>query len=629
MKLRRFFPLLILAFCCAELSAIGDSTRMETGLDQVYAQYNLTGQGTIFAMIDRGIDYTHPDFIDANGDTRIAYIYDMLDPTGANDPNNPYGVGTIYSRTQIDQALDGGATLPTNDRFGHGTSTTGIAAGNGSGIPSLKYRGVAYEATIIVVKAFQDGFPAFNGNPGQTGFFNPDYLEIGLDFVSDKVAELGLPSVTVMNLGSIGGSTDGTSKVCRAMDEFVGPGKLLVCGSGDDGGADNRASGTFAEGDTATLEINKGEAGNLRFELWYPDVDRISLILERPDGSMTSLLGSPITNQVSDLQNLTGFTYYHQGSFVDFSGATSPTRQVLIDINGAVGLYKFHLIGSSIQNGSFSASLNPATYFNTNEFRTFVQQGGNISDYASAFKVISPTSYVADNSWVDLDGIARNRDSEGLPGEIWLGSSAGPTLDGRIGIDIAAPGEVMMAAYSPNTWYSQFRFNMAQDGNGFYGLQNAVSAANPHLAGILCLLLELNDSLTSEQVKNLLQLTARQDAFTGPVPNNIWGHGKLDALALADAVANSLPIERDIILDGLHVFPNPAAEQIRYRIEGILFGESQMQLLDLQGQSVQKWTERSPEGTINLSELPPGIYFLQWRQGNKIMRKKIIHYLVP
>ncbi|MEL6651376.1 MAG: S8 family serine peptidase, partial [Bacteroidota bacterium] len=445
MKLQALLLLLFLVGSFGELLAIGDTTRQETGLDQVYAQYNLTGQGTIFAMIDRGIEYTHPDFIDANGDTRIAYIYDMLDPTGANAPNNPYGIGTIYSRAEIDAALDGGAALPTNDRFGHGTSTTGIAAGNGSGIPSLKYRGVAYEATIIVVKAFQDGFPAFDGNPGQTAFFNPAYLETALDFVSAKVSELGLPSVTVMNLGSIGGSTDGTSSICRKMDEFVGPGKLLVCGSGDDGGADNRAGGAFAEGDTATIEINKGELGNLRFELWYPDVDRISLILERPDGSTTGLLGSPITNQVSDQQNLTGFTYYHQGSFVDFSGATSPTRQVLVDMNGPTGVYKFHLIGTSIQQGTFSASLNPSTYFNNNRFLTLVQQGGTIADYASAFEVISPTSYVVDNTWIDLDGVARSRQGEGDPGEIWLGSSAGPTLDGRIGIDIAAPGEVMMA----------------------------------------------------------------------------------------------------------------------------------------------------------------------------------------
>ncbi|MFK7925779.1 MAG: S8/S53 family peptidase [Bacteroidia bacterium] len=170
---------------------------------------------------------------------------------------------------------------------------------------------------------------------------------------------------------------------------------------------------------------------------------------------------------------------------------------------------------------------------------------------------------------------------------------------------------------------------MPQDGNGFYGIQNAVSAANPHLAGILCLMLEINDSLTAPQMKNLLHITARQDGFTGAVPNNVWGYGKLDALALADAISNSLPIERDIVRDNLHVFPNPASDEIHYRIDGGVLGESHMQLTDLHGQSIREWTERSPQGTLNLSNLPAGIYFLQWRHKNVIMRKKIIHYLVP
>ena len=112
----------------------GDNLRTETRLDQVYSQYALDGEGVIVAMIERGIDYRHPDFIDANGDTRIAYIYDMIDASGASAPNNTYGVGTIYTRAQIDAALDGGADLPTADRHGHGIACTGLAAGDGSGM---------------------------------------------------------------------------------------------------------------------------------------------------------------------------------------------------------------------------------------------------------------------------------------------------------------------------------------------------------------------------------------------------------------------------------------------------------------------------------------------------------------
>lgn len=118
----------------------GDNLRAETRLEQVYQQHGLSGQGMIVALIERGIDYTHPDFIDEQGDTRIAYIYDMVDATGANDPASPYGIGTIYPRAQIDEALDGGTPLATTDRFGHGIACTGIAAGDGSAMPDAPYR---------------------------------------------------------------------------------------------------------------------------------------------------------------------------------------------------------------------------------------------------------------------------------------------------------------------------------------------------------------------------------------------------------------------------------------------------------------------------------------------------------
>ncbi|MCB0313000.1 MAG: S8 family serine peptidase, partial [Calditrichaeota bacterium] len=88
--------------------------------------YGVDGSGVIIAILDRGIDYEHPDFINPDGSTRILYIYDMLDDTGANDPNNPYGIGTIYPQADIDGALLSGVRLATRDAVGHGTATAGL-----------------------------------------------------------------------------------------------------------------------------------------------------------------------------------------------------------------------------------------------------------------------------------------------------------------------------------------------------------------------------------------------------------------------------------------------------------------------------------------------------------------------
>ena len=141
-----------LLFFYLSVVAQGIPPRVEANLDDVYAQYNLSGEDVLIVILDRGIDYRHPDFLDSNGNTRLAYIYDMIDPTGANDPNNPYGIGTIFDRNAIDIALDNNDPPLSTDRYGHGTATSGIAAGNGSGTAGLEFQGVAPNATLISIK---------------------------------------------------------------------------------------------------------------------------------------------------------------------------------------------------------------------------------------------------------------------------------------------------------------------------------------------------------------------------------------------------------------------------------------------------------------------------------------------
>lgn len=165
-------PILLLfsIFSFNVILAQGIPARVEANLDDVYSLYNLTGDGVLLVMIDRGVDYRHPDFLDENGHTRLAYIYDMLDPSGAGDPDNPYGIGTIFTESEINSALDNNDPPLSTDRFGHGTATTGIAAGNGSGTVDGAFQGVAPKAKIISVKITQDAFPPFGSEPGQSGF---------------------------------------------------------------------------------------------------------------------------------------------------------------------------------------------------------------------------------------------------------------------------------------------------------------------------------------------------------------------------------------------------------------------------------------------------------------------------
>jgi hypothetical protein len=610
-------PIILLSFLLLGMSLLaqtqGDNLRAETRLDQVYQQYNLSGEGVIVAMIERGIDYQHPDFVDENGNTRIAYIYDMVDQAGANAPNNPYGIGTIYDRAAIDQALDTGTPLATVERFGHGTACTGLAAGDGSAMPGAPYRGAAPGATIISVKVTQDGFPAIGNIAGQSGFFNPAYLPTALQFVKDKAAALGLPVVALLNLGSIGGPTDGSSDISRAMADFDGPGQILVCGVGDDGGNDNRAADTLAQGETSELRIQKAEAGNLRFEAWYAGDDRLEVSLVLPNGTVFGPYASPATNTGADQQSGTGFTYYHRGSETDFSNADNGQRQILIDINGAPGTYLIRLTGSTINSdGSLFASLNPSLYANDNRFLNQVFPGASINDYASAQNIIVPTDYVYDSTYVDLNGVPRDRNGQGAEGDLWAGSSAGPTLDGRLGVDIAVPGELNIGAYSPDTYYSQFSFNIIEGSNGLYGLQNAVSAAAPILTGVIALMLEVNPILNTSELRSLLHQTARSDAYTGAVPNPRWGHGKLDALAAIEATQATVGIPSAGWSQGaFSYYPNPTSERLFYRWEG--HEPAQVAWLDVQGRLLTQQSIQPGGGEMEVPVAPPGLYLLRLR----------------
>lgn len=592
----------------------GIPPREETKLDEVYDVYKLSGQGVLVVMIDRGIDYTHPAFIDENGQTRLAYIYDMIDPTGANDPNNPYGVGTIFDAVQINQSLANNDPPLSTDRFGHGTATTSIICGNGRGTAGLEFQGVAPKATIISIKLTRDAFPPFDGEPGQTGFFNPTYIPIALQFARDKIEELGMPSVTLMNIGSVGGPTDGSSLICRKIDEFVQAGNPFVCGVGDDGGNNNHASGSVAANETIEIEINKGETGNLRFDLWYSEDDRFTVSVERPNGFTEGPFAAPGgPSEVAD-HTLDGIFLGHRGADVEFFEATSNRRELLIDFNGDIGVYKVILEGTQISDGSFHATLNPSVSHNNNRFLTHVTPGYSINDYASAKLLITPTDYVVQNDWVDINGVFRDIQGQGEDGEIWIGASSGPTQDERMGVDFAAPGEVCHAAYSPKTYYSNFGFNILQNSNGLYGIQNAVSAAAPLSTGIIALMLEGRPNLNPAEIRTILQQSCTQDEDTGTVPNNTWGYGKINALR---TIENTLDVEAHGLVSAT-VFPNPGKGRFTLLSERN-YPDLTLVVYDIFGRRLFDKKYRG-NGPVNFTiDGPSGIYFVKLIAPNETM----------
>lgn len=98
-------------------------------------------------------------------------------------------------------------------------------------------------------------------------------------------------------------------------------------------------------------------------------------------------------------------------------------------------------------------------------------------------------------------------------------SSRGPTLDGRIKPDIAAPGATIRSA-------------RAGTQNGYITF-SGTSMATPFVSGAMALALDANPSLTPEELKGLVQATAQDRGPDGK--DNDWGAGLLDVHELVAA----------------------------------------------------------------------------------------------
>ena len=576
-------------------------------------------------VMDRGIDYRHPDFINSNGKTRIAYIFDLYDNTGANDPDNPYGVGTIYDSTEINAALQAGGAPITNDWYGHGTATTGIMAGNGSAVSNAQdFRGVAYNSRIISIIVTKDFFPPFGGNPGQTGQFNADLIPVGLRFARDKINELGLPAVTLLNIGSIGDPTDGSISLCDSITAFVNNGNTFVCGVGDDGGNDNHEMKTFTLNQTETFEIAKAEQGNLRFTLWYSEDDRLQFNIERPNGVVEGPFLPPAGRSDAKDTLISQMNIYHRGADVEFARSSSNIRQLLIDFYGDTGTYKLSFLPTQVNSsGKSNAFLNPSRFSNNNRFLNISNPGGNINSYSSCHATLSPGDYVATNSYTDINGVQRNRTGQGAPGEIWTGSSKGPTMDGRFGIDLTSPGEIATAAYGAGSYYSNFAFNILENSQGYYGIQTAVSAAAPIVSGVIALMLELDPTLSPSEIKTILQQSSRADSFTGTTPNNTWGYGKLDALAAIEEVFKAeLP---DPSLSESQFYPNPVRDNLHIEVMGMEENKYRVKIYSVQGIKVLDQMSNNNED-LNLSHLNKGVYILEVSYNRHLINHRIIKH---
>ena len=461
---------------------------------------SLSGQGVLVAVIDSGIDYENEVFRNADGTTRIRNLWDQTIP---GNPPEGYVIGTEYTREEINEALlaptrqERLRIVPSQDISGHGTSVTGIAAGN-----SDEYQGVAFQSDLLVVKL---------GVPREEGFPRTTELIQAMDYVVRKALEYQMPVAVNLSFGNTYGPHDGSSLLERFIEDIANTWKSVICiGTGNEGNTAGHTSGVLVDSEEMVIQLAVQEnSPSLNVQIWKAYFDLVDISLISPSGVRIGPIQEVLGSQRFVVGNTRILLYYGEPSpfsidqeiFIDFL-----PRDTYIDS----GVWRIVLTPRDIVNGEYAlwlpsqAVLNPGTGF------LFPTEERTLTIPSTSYRTIGVGAYDPTTfTYADFSG-------------------RGPAGPGRRAKpDIVAPG-VNILAPIPGGTFTEL---------------SGTSFATPFATGGAALLMEWgiergNDPfLYGEKVKAYFQRGARPFVGITQYPSPLVGYG---ALCVEDSIPGSL-----------------------------------------------------------------------------------------
>jgi subtilisin family serine protease len=537
-----------------------DTARIKNNIDSAHRGYaplidSLKGKGVIIGIIDGGIYWQHEDFYNADGTTRIRYIWDQA-ATGSNSPL-PYNYGNQWSWININNG-NCTHTPPTND-FGHGTCVAGIAAGNSRSTIGTPYEnqltGVAPEAEIIAVRVNNDA--DFLSNVADA-----------VDYVFKKADAIGKPCVINTSIGTYYGSHDGKDLATLAIENLLNQrnGRVLVAAAGNAGNVPHHLSYTIPADSAYTFFKYNTTYNEIYFDLWADTADfnnasfavgcndpagnnlgRIDYLTVQgnfnpPQGSGTILskdlfLGGTLLGKIMMQASLVDDRYHVE--FLITPGNTSNLWRLQTKGSGTFDLWSSaSLIGSADMTSVLATgdTSNPFITIQYPNYRHPDTLKTMVSSWQNSDKVITVGNYSNRAGYLDRDGNYVNlltAPYNEVVGQRFATSSIGPTRDGRLKPDIMATGSTTIATGDAafialaTSATNRVKVYITQK----HIRNGGTSMAAPIVSGIAALYLQKRPTAPYEEVKQAIICTAVSDNFTGTTPNPFYGNGKVNGFA--------------------------------------------------------------------------------------------------
>lgn len=572
-----------------------DSVQQGINLPQEY-----TGENVIIGVTDWGFDYTHPMFYDTLlQHTRIIAAWDQYKQSG-NAPQYGYGAA-YYGEDELLEAKCDTASIYSFHT--HATHVAGIAGGSGAG---TIYRGMAPSAQFLFTDFLVDAASVIDA-------FN---------WMADIAEQEDKRLVVNMSWGLYHlGTLDGNSLVSQVIDALSEEGVVFVSSAGNNGDVNFHIKKTF-DNNYMTTRIRFDDYSTPHY--WGQSVT----MWGEAEHSFETKIGVYSNGNVLLAESPFYYTATSDAYTVD-TLVTSANDSIFynVTVDAAHPLnqrphirLRVKCTNTNLRIGlTAQAESGTVHFWNLAELTNEVGNWGlplsgfgsaaasgdskySIGEPTTAASVIAVGAYYSDYL---LNGIHNG-------GQVASFSSFGPLITEVMKPDISAPGVNVISAISSYTDAAYSAVHSIEFNGRTYdfGKMSGTSMSSPCTAGAVALLLEADPTLTSQEIKNILHQTARQDNFTGVIeaPGHAqWGYGKVNIYKAVKSVTPPMKVEALPAVDELILMPNPAQDYFQITLEN---GDKivQASAFGMDGRA----SELDFSGNqINCAELASGLYIIQ------------------